>query len=161
MALSEEEKACSCTSDNCCVEDVGDMVRKLVRMFQLFERDQIKVHGFTTTQCYALLEIDKSGSIAMNELSERMNLNSSTMTRILDNLVRDGYIERKKSPEDRRLVLVELSEKGKASAKDLNASVNGYYKKVICSIPEGKLQDVLNSADLLVHAFEKSNPNCC
>lgn len=159
---SSDKKTDSCGPlENCCVDDVGNMVRKLVRMFQLFERDQIKIFGFTTTQCYTLLEIDKTGTITMNELSERMNLNSSTMTRILDNLVRDGYIERQKSPEDRRLVLVSLSEKGKASAGKLNDSVNGYYKKVIGSIPEGKLDEILKSTDILVHAFEKSNPNCC
>lgn len=159
--MVDKNSDCCAVNDTCCVDEVGDMVRKLVRMFQLFERDQIKVHGFTTTQCYTLLEIDKSGSIPMNALSEKMNLNSSTMTRILDNLVRDGFIVRQKSPEDRRLVLVALSDKGKASAKQLNASVNGYYKKVIESIPEGRLEEVLKSADLLVHAFEKSNPNCC
>lgn len=159
--MADKNSDCCAVNDTCCVDEVGDMVRKLVRMFQLFERDQIKVHGFTTTQCYTLLEIDKSGSIPMNALSEKMNLNSSTMTRILDNLVRDGYIVRQKSPEDRRLVLVALSDKGKTSAKQLNASVNGYYKKVIESIPEGRLEEVLKSADLLVHAFEKSNPNCC
>ena len=161
MNATDKASECCSPGDNCCVDDVGDMVRKLVRMFQLFERDQIKVHGFTTTQCYTLLEIDKSGSITMNELSERMNLNSSTMTRIMDTLVRDGYTQRQKSDEDRRLVLVSLSEKGKTSAGKLNDSVNGYYKKVIESIPEGKLDDILKSADLLVHAFEKSNPNCC
>lgn len=159
--MVDKNSDCCAVNDTCCVDEVGDMVRKLVRMFQLFERDQIKVHGFTTTQCYTLLEIDKTGSIPMNALSEKMNLNSSTMTRILDNLVRDGYIVRQKSPEDRRLVLVALSDKGKTSAKQLNASVNGYYKKVIESIPEGRLEEVLKSADLLVHAFEKSNPNCC
>ena len=78
-----------------------------------------------------LLEIWKSESISMSELSEKMNLNSSTMTRILDNLVRDGYILREKSEEDRRLVLVSLSEKGKDSAVELNETVNAYYKKII------------------------------
>lgn len=161
MEKTDEASGCCRTNENCCVDEVGDMVRKLVRMFQLFERDQIKIHGFTTTQCYTLLELDKAGSITMNALSDRMNLNSSTMTRILDNLVRDGFIERQKSAEDRRLVLVSLSEKGKASAGKLNESVNGYYKKVIQSIPKGRLDEVLESADLLIHAFESSNPNCC
>jgi len=154
--------SCSQESPNdCCVDDVGDMVRKLVRMFQLFERDQIKVHGFTTSQCYTLLEIHKAKQIAMNELSDKMNLNSSTMTRIMDTLVRDGYIDRQKSAEDRRLVLVSLTAKGIESADNLNDSVKAYYKKVIEGIPAGKLDDVLQSADVLVHAFEKSNPNCC
>lgn len=156
-----EEVTSSIEGDNCCVEDVGNVVRKLVRMFQLFERDQIKIHGFTSTQCYALLEIWKNGSISMKELSDKMNLNSSTMTRILDNLVRDGFIERVKSLEDRRLVLVELSNKGKESANKLNETVNTYYKKIILNIPNGKLDEVMKSTNLLVRAFEKANPNCC
>lgn len=160
-----EKSACNpCSqesSDDCCVDEVGDIVRKLVRMFQLFERDQIKVHGFTTSQCYSLLEIHKAKQISMNDLSDRMNLSSSTMTRILDTLVRDGYIDRQKSVEDRRLVLVSLTPKGNESADQLNDTVKAYYKKVIEGIPAGKLDDVLRSTDVLIHAFEKSNPNCC
>lgn len=162
MREREKEPGVCCTAgDNCCVDEVGDLVRKLVRMFQLFERDQIRIHGFTTTQCYALIEIFRSGNISMKELSDRMNLNSSTMTRILDNLVRDEYIERKKSPEDRRYVMVALTEKGLTSAGVLNQSVTAYYKKIIENIPEGKLDDVLSTTDVLIRAFEKSNPNCC
>lgn len=161
MDTINSNSCCLESPDNCCVDDVGIMVRRLVRMFQLFERDQIKVHGFTTSQCYTLLEIQKVNQIAMNELSDKMNLNSSTMTRILDTLVRDGYIDRQKSAEDRRLVLVSLTAKGAESANKLNHTVNSYYKKVIESIPSGKLEDVLLSADVLIHAFEKSNPNCC
>jgi len=158
---AKEAPTCCNRNENCCVEDVGDLVRKLVRTFQLFERDQIKIYGFTSTQCYSLLEIWKSESISMSELSEKMNLNSSTMTRILDNLVRDGYILREKSEEDRRLVLVSLSEKGKESAETLNETVNAYYKKIIMNIPSGQLEEVLTSANVLVDAFTKANPNCC
>lgn len=159
--LETREDGCSCQEANCCVPEVGEMVRKLVRMFQLFERDQIKVHGFTTSQCYTLLEIARAGTVTMNDLSERMNLSSSTMTRILDNLVRDGYILRQRSDSDRRVVIVALTAQGEASAAKLNDSVNAYYRKVIESIPQGKLDEVLHSADLLTRAFEQSNPNCC
>lgn len=145
----------------CCSDDVGNVVRDLVRLFQLFERDQIKVHGFTTTQCYVLLEIMNQQEISMKTLSERMNLNTSTMTRVLDTLVRDGFIERIKSENDRRLVLVKLTEKGRKSAMDLNQSLADYYGKVASSLPDGKIEDVLESARLLIKAFESANPNCC
>lgn len=145
----------------CCSDDVGNVVRDLVRLFQLFERDQIKVHGFTTTQCYVLLEIMNQQEISMRTLSERMNLNTSTMTRVLDTLVRDGFIERIKSESDRRLVLVKLTETGKKSAVALNQSLADYYGKVALSLPEGKIDDVLESARLLIKAFESANPNCC
>lgn len=161
--LHEKEKRIGfqVLQEPCCVDDVGTVIRDLVRLFQLFERDQIKVHGFTTTQCYALLEIRNHSGITMKALSDKMNLNSSTMTRILDTLARDHYILREKSESDRRLVLVKLTEKGQNSAELLNASVTEYYRKVAENLPEGKLDEVLQSAGILIKAFEKSNPNCC
>lgn len=162
--MHDIEYDCQChkaIDDNCCIDEVGLMIQKLVRVFQLFERDQIKTHGFTTSQCYTILELYKSGSLTMNELSEKMNLNSSTMTRILDNLVRDKYISRDKDEFDRRIVLVSLTDTGSEIAKKLDIAVKEYYKKIIENIPEGQVEDVLKSVSILQKAFEKANPNCC
>jgi len=148
-------------NNDCCVDEVGFMMQKLVRIFQLFERDEIKTYGFTTSQCYTILELYKFEGLTMNELSEKMNLNSSTMTRILDNLVRDRYISRDKDNFDRRIVIVSLTDTGKEVAKNLDITVKEYYKKVISNIPKGQVEDVLKSVNILQKAFEKSNPNCC
>lgn len=148
-------------NENCCVDEVGEMVQKLVRIFQLFERDQIKINGFTSSQCYSLIEILKAGSLTMNELSEKMKLDSSTMTRVIDKLVRDELIKRERDKEDRRIVLVILTDKGREAADILNSSVNQYYKKIISNIPEGKVDEVLNAVNILLKAFETANPNCC
>lgn len=147
--------------ENCCIDEVGQTIQKLVRAFQLFERDQIKIYGFTTTQCYTLLEICRFETLTMNELSEKMNLNSSTMTRVLDNLVRDKYVDRDKHESDRRVVLVRLTEEGKKVADKLRDTLNEYYRKTISNIPDGQVVEVLHCADVLLKAFENANPNCC
>jgi DNA-binding MarR family transcriptional regulator len=163
---SIKDSNCNCSDtqytydDDCCVDEVGAMMQKLVRAVQLFERDQIKAHGFTTTQCYTILELYKTTSLTMNELSERMNLNSSTMTRVLDNLVRDSYIARSKNESDRRIVIVSLTEKGIEVARDLDSAVKAYYKQIINNIPSGQVNDILDSVSVLQKAFEKSNPYC-
>lgn len=162
--MEDKKYDCECNTkvaDNCCVDEVGLMIQKLVRVFQLFERDQIKTHGFTTSQCYTILELYKSGGITMNELSEKMNLNSSTMTRILDNLVRDKYISREKDKSDKRIVIVNLTNSGRGIAKELDTTVKEYYKRIIANIPEGQVEEVLKSVNIIQNAFEKANPNCC
>ncbi len=145
----------------CCTEDVGIMTQKLVRVIQIFERDQIKPFGFTTSQCYVLLELKNTDSLTMNELSEKMNLNTSTMTRIISNLVRDGYVQRLKDESDRRIVITKLTEEGLKAAKNLDESIMNYYRKIIENLPEGQIEEVLRSVELLIEAFEKANPNCC
>lgn len=148
-------------SSECCIEEVGVMVRKLVRVMQIFERDEIKPFGFTTSQCYALLELKKSNNLTMNELSDKMNLNTSTMTRIINNLVRDDFIQRSRDESDRRIVLVMLTEKGILAAGQLELSIMDYYKKIIVNLPDGQIEDVLKAVSMLIDAFEKANPNCC
>lgn len=158
------KSSCNCNEKidaNCCVDEVGLIIQKLVRVFQIFERDEIKANGFTTSQCYTILELYRCESLTMNELSDKMNLNSSTMTRILDNLVRDKYISRDKEQFDRRVVVVSLTDTGREVAKKLDATVKAYYKKVIANIPEGQVEEVLKSVNILQKAFERANPNCC
>lgn len=149
------------SSDNCCVDEVGIVIQKLVRVFQLFERDQIKIHGFTSSQCYTLLEVSKADGLTMNELSDNMKLNTSTMTRVLDVLVRDGYISRERDETDRRVVIVRLTDKGQETSAKLSEAVNEYYKSIIKNIPEGQIDEVLKSVKILLKAFDKVNPNCC
>lgn len=145
----------------CCVDEVGETVKRMVRNFQRLERDHIKSLGFTTTQCYCLLELHKNGALTMQELSDKMKLNSSTMTRIVDKLVRDKFIKRFRGEHDRRIVMVELTEEGSKAADEADCTINAYYEEITKLLPKDDIEDVLNSVSLLMDAFESANPNCC
>ena len=149
------------TTQECCIEEVGDVVRRLVRMLQLFERDQIKPYGITSSQGYTLIEISKSEGLAMNELSSKMNLDTSTMTRVIGNLVRDGLVDRTRDESDRRFVTVRLTPRGKDLAAELRETIELYYCEIVGAIPTGQVDQVLNAANTLLLAFETANPNCC
>lgn len=147
--------------DSCCVDDVRETTQRLVRIFQMFERDQIKIHGFTSTQCYSLLALQNTDGLTMNDLSVKMNLNSSTMTRIVDTLVKNGYLERDRDLTDRRIVIVKLTPEGENSAALLSTQLNDYYNNILKHLPQGKIDEVFTAVSYLIEAFEKANPNCC
>lgn len=146
---------------DCCLEEVGEVVQRLVRVLQLFERDQIKIFGITSSQCYTLLEVSRSEGLAMSELSSKMNLDTSTMTRIIGNLVRDGLVERVRDESDRRFVMVRLTPRGQTFAVELRRSIEEYYGDIVKAIPKGQVEQVLHAAHVLLTAFETANPNCC
>lgn len=148
--VSEEEKY------NRCVEDIGELLQKAVRTFQIFERDQIRVHGFTSSQCYIVLEIYKHETLSVNEISEKMCLEISTITRIMNNLVRDGFVLRKKSIYDKRVVEAVLTDSGKEAALKLQKSIANYYKDVISNLPRGHVREVMSAVELLVTALKKA-----
>ncbi len=163
--MDKNDQCSTCTNEEelylCCVDEVGDTVKRIVRNFQMLERDQVKQLGFTMSQTYCLIEIMQNGSLTMQELSGRMNLSTSTMTRVVDKLVRDKYIIRKRSEEDRRVVVVELSELGLESAQTVQEKINSYYEDITKNLPKNKIDEVLKSVSLLMDAFESANPNCC
>jgi DNA-binding MarR family transcriptional regulator len=48
----------------------------------------------------------------MSETAKALKITSGTLTTGIDNLVKKGYVFRKRSTEDRRKVLIKLTEKG-------------------------------------------------
>lgn len=51
--------------------------------------------------------------ISIGELVERIFLDSSTLTGIIDRMERSGYVERRDNPDDRRAILVFLTTKAR------------------------------------------------
>lgn len=163
--MVDQNNCSTCTNEEdqylCCVNEVGDTVKRIVRNFQMLERDQVKRLGFTMSQSYCLIELLQNESLTMQELSSKMNLSTSTMTRVVDKLVRDKYIVRQRSQQDRRVVEVSLSEKGKTSALEVQTNINAYYAEITRNLPKNKVDEVLDAVSLLMDAFESANPNCC
>jgi len=149
------------SADDCCLDQIEEIVKRLVRHMQMFERDHIAVYGFTTAQYYTLLELKNNRDLTMNELSLRLNIASSTASRIVDKLVQNGYIQRVRSEIDRRVVEVSLTSEGQETVQKIHQNVSRFYRATLNNIPEDDLDTVLSSIRILMKAFEKANPACC
>lgn len=147
--------------NNCCTEQIGELVQRLVRVMNIFEKDSIRAFGFTSSQCYSLLHLSKEGNLSMNQLSEKMNLSISTMTRIIKNLVRDGYITREREKADRRVVNLRLTDKGNEAALKLKKAIREYYRNIVGNLPEGQVEETMNSLSVMLGVLEKLHPGCC
>jgi DNA-binding MarR family transcriptional regulator len=136
---------------------VGELFRKL----NLLNRDQKVCHGITLAQCCAVETLDQKGMVTMNQLSREQGVTLSTMTRVVDVLVRDGVLDRAGSPGDRRKVCIQLTEKGKDLARTLKKCTEDYTGKILEQIPEEKHEQMIESMEMLLKAIESSNPKCC
>ena len=138
------------------VQEFGELLSVMIRSFVAFERSEIFCCGVTMTQCSTILGIGEKGTMTMNALSEWMSLATSTMTRITDNLVRDGYIARAQDLHDRRVVQVSLTEKGEELFQAINQIYDEYHRKIVENIPAEELHQVVESLTMLIEAIKKS-----
>ncbi|MGH9266861.1 MAG: MarR family winged helix-turn-helix transcriptional regulator, partial [Acidimicrobiales bacterium] len=67
-------------------------------------------YGLSHAALNALAVIEGAGGpVPTGEVSARMHITTGTMTTVLDNLVRKGYVRRLADPGDRRRVLVDVT----------------------------------------------------
>ena len=74
--------------------------------------------GLTYTQYVAMMVCWETGSVSVKELGQRLYLDSGTLTPVLKALEQKGYITRRRSAEDERVLIAELTEKGRAVQQD-------------------------------------------
>lgn len=76
---------------------------------------QIKAepYGITNAQLNVMFCLMSGDPITQKQLLEYLDVKSSTLTVLLDQLERKGFISRKQNPDDSRAKILSLSEKGK------------------------------------------------
>jgi DNA-binding MarR family transcriptional regulator len=77
----------------------------------------------TATQAMVLRFLFDRDEVNSSELGSRTELDSATLTGILDRLEAAGIIERRPNPTDRRAIHIHLTGKGRGAAKEISRLV--------------------------------------
>ena len=88
----------------------------------------LKELGLTYTQYITFLVLWEKDGISVSEIGSRLMLDNGTLSPMLKKMEQAGYIERKRSSDDDRVVIVSLTEKGRdlqEKAKEIPAKVGG------------------------------------
>lgn len=135
-----------------------ESIRILERKLGLLNDGEMCCCNVTMAQCHAIVEIGRAGSISLAELAGLLNLDNSTMSRTVNNLVNSGYVTRELDPKDRRYVTIELTESGKAIFNEIEDGMDRKFAVILERIPDAKRAQILESLELLADAFEDG---CC
>lgn len=148
-------------------EQFGYLLGQLIRSLNLLNKENKVCYGLTLPQCYTIEALGQFGNQTMQSLSEYLGVTISTMTRVVDVLVRDRLLGRQRNRDDRRQVVIRLTPKGEEMLLKLQDCNAKYSKQVLDRIPVGQREMVLESLHLLFHAVtdgKKSNESvftCC
>ena len=86
----------------------------------------LKELGITYTQYITFLVLWEKDGITVGEICERLMLDNGTVSPLLKKMEKAGYITRSRSAEDDRVVVITLTEQGRAMqhrAKDIPVKV--------------------------------------
>ena len=99
---------------------ISNIVDNLRRIFQILNEQSKKVEnetGLTSPQLWAIKVINEHSPIKVSELASRLYLHPATVVGILDRLETHKLVKRRRCLDDRRVVWIELTEKGNELVK--------------------------------------------
>jgi DNA-binding MarR family transcriptional regulator len=103
--------------------------------------------GLTYPQYLAMVTLWEQDGLSVGDIGERLSLESSTLTPLLKRLEAQGLVERARSKEDERRVLVHLTKKGRRLAEDAARIPAAVGRS--CGLPPRELEQIRQSLDVL------------
>jgi DNA-binding MarR family transcriptional regulator len=137
------------------------LMDQITKNSQVYEESCVKFFGVTSSQGGTLLSLPLNKTLKMNELSNAMSVDSSTMTRMVDQLVEKGLVQRKADDKDRRLVQIGLTAAGQKLNQELAAALEKFYQDSLDQIPEIERSAILQSLETVSLAMSKGLEECC
>jgi DNA-binding MarR family transcriptional regulator len=92
--------------------------------------EMFKEHGITPVQYNALRILRGHGKpVSVYQIGEQMVTRQSDLPRLVDRIVALGFVEKKRCEEDRRVMWVTLTRKGKALLKRLDEPLDELHRE--------------------------------
>ncbi len=94
-------------------ESILRALRRIIRAVDIYSRQLASRHSLTGPQLVCLRQLAQEGALTSGGLARAVALSPATVTGILDRLEARALISRQRSAEDKRQVMVQLTEPGR------------------------------------------------
>lgn len=95
---------------------------KLFQTYELLRRTQVKTvfeHKLTGPQYNVLEVLYIYGPMPLKKIGEKLFVSGANITCVIDNLEKEGLVKRVPSVEDRRIIIAELTSKGREKMEEV------------------------------------------
>lgn len=104
-------------------EAVGRLMRQILIATSAEVERELAPLGLTEAQWMPLFKLHLAMASTSSELARECRIDTGATTRMIDRLEEKGFIQRARSAEDRRVVKLELTPEGRATADHIPAAL--------------------------------------
>ena len=116
------------------------------------------LEGLSLPQYHLLEALRDADELTVGVLAEAAGVAPPTATRMLDCLLRDGYVTRRHSEEDRRSVLISLTPSGRVAVEAAHEQVSAWRRRVFESLEPAEREQAAALLTRLSQAMEEQTP---
>ncbi len=136
-------------------ERLANLTFSLLARCQEKEAWLAEKHGLFQAEFKCLRLFGSDESLNNTQISKRMKLSPSRLTRIIDGLVQKGYMKREIDQFDRRNMRVILSRRGKILTHKLDKAFVDIHYEILQDIDASQHESLITAMEHLHLAIEK------
>ena len=138
-------------------QDFYEQFAAVLRCIRAVTAEAYAVFDIGTTQAKFLRHIGAHSHISQAQLA-RATYTAPTLTgRVLESLIEHGWVNRRRSTEDRRQYVLELTASGKRMRERVEAARNGVVQRLTRVLDEKDAEDFERIAAKILTAFGNSS----
>ena len=126
------------------IDKIGYFPQFNKKVFYDHDISKLKL-SINRTQTHILMFVSENSEKSMSEISMMTGLEKSSFTRSVDSLVKNGFLTRNPSENDRRIIQLSLTIKGVESAKIIKNDFENYLNSLIEDFSEKEKTDFFKS----------------
>lgn len=137
---------------------LNDVLVRLFRSINAIEERAIRTEEYkdvTTNDMHVIEAIGMEEARNMTSVARSLEVTTGTLTIAINSLVKKGYVDRVRSEEDRRVVLISLSEKGRQAYLHHRRFHERMIESVVEELTEEE-QQILEKALAKLYVFFRS-----
>jgi DNA-binding MarR family transcriptional regulator len=138
---------------------VDEIAESIMLFFPLLKRllrgdpGDTALAPFRNQSFHVLRTLQKRGPLAISTVGSRLAIAKQNMTGLIDRLEADGLVERRHDPSDRRIVNIEVTEKGIAFLAEATEGMKQIIKRNLTGMSGANLGELHRASASLRKVF--------
>jgi DNA-binding MarR family transcriptional regulator len=113
------------------------------RQNQLNLARSLREHGLTVPMWRALSALHQKDGQTIGEIAQIAVLDRSSLGRLLDDMAKEGLVEREPLPDDRRALAIKLSTAGRRKFEASQSLIQGHYRNVLKGVSPEEFETLM------------------
>jgi len=130
-------------------QSIGFLLAKAYQRAWAIMKEEIEPYDLTPPQFALLAFLWQQDGLTQVELSEKGQIDRSTVGGLIDRLERNALLERRQHPQDRRAYRIYLTEQGKALEETLSACAERSLKRITSGLNEDEIKELRRMLETL------------
>ena len=129
-------------------KEMSILIPRLIK--GIWAKHILPIKDITSSQIVILMLLHEEGHMTVGKIANHMSVSGPTVTGLVDRLVNNNYIARKRNPKDRRQVVVTLTKQGLSTVKLFQETVRKRWRQILGNLTQPERENFISTMRKIV-----------